>query len=419
MNNTRPILFRAAGLLALLVLLLLAGAPATSATGNAQGDSPHRAFVPLTAGKAAFSATPLPGIFNQVTAITHAGDDRLFVAEREGRIKIIHPDGRASVFLDIRHRVISDRGEYGFYDLAFHPGYKDPTSPGYGFFYVSFTSGADSRTAGDAAAVDVDLVVSRFRVSANPDAADANSEVILIAEPQTDDIHKGGAMEFDPRDSRLYVGIGDDFKNLSAQEAGSIKGKIVRLTVDDVPRDAPPGQQAAVAIEMFAGGLRNPWRLDVDPLGNQLFIGDVGDADWEEVNRVALNAPGANFGWPCLEGPLVKPQFANAAACQDPSRFTAPIHAYSHRDAGNNRCVIIGGKVNRPAHNRADGRFIFADLCSREVFALGLDVDGTWRRGLLGVVGDFPINTIGEDRHGYQYIGTGAEAGAIYRLYIP
>ena len=123
-------------------------------------------------------------------------------------------------------------------------------------------------------------------------------------------------MEFDPRNNRLYVGIGDDFKNLIAQDPTSIKGKIVRLTVDDVGRNAPPGQRAAVGLEIWASGLRNPWRLDVDWVGDQLLIGEVGDADWEEVNRASLSIPGANFGWPCLEGPLVKPAFANAPACQ-------------------------------------------------------------------------------------------------------
>lgn len=416
MSHTPHTLHRASGLLLLLLGLIVIAVARPTAAGDADT---RRVFVPLAAGKATFSATPLPGVFNQVTAITHAGDDRLFVAEREGRVKIIHPNGRVTVFLDIRHRVISSRGEYGFYDLAFHPGYADPTSPGYGFFYVSFTSGTDERAARGADTVDVDLILSRFRVSANPDAADAGSEVMLLVVPQTDDIHKGGSMEFDPRDNRLFLGVGDDFKNLIAQDPTSPKGKLLRLAVDDAPRDATPGQLVAVATEVWASGLRNPWRLDVDPLGNQIIIGEVGDAHWEEANRASLSAPGANFGWPCLEGPLVKPNFAAAPACQNPERFTPAIHAYSHRDADNNRCVIIGGKVNRPAHNRADGRYIFADWCSREVFALGLDVDGTWRRGLLGVVGELPINTIGEDRHGYQYLGTAAEAGAIYRLYIP
>ncbi len=196
MRHTRPTLTRSAGLAALL-LLLAAIAVQGAATGNAAGDTLHRAFVPLTAGKAAFSATPLPGRFNQVTAITHAGDDRLFVAERNGRIKILHPDGRSDVFLDIRHRVIATRGEYGLYDVTFHPGYADPTSPGHRFFYVSFTSKSGP------ADNDVELIISRFRVSANPDVANAASEVILLAEPQTDDIHKGGSMEFDPRDNCL------------------------------------------------------------------------------------------------------------------------------------------------------------------------------------------------------------------------
>ena len=410
MNRPYPTRQRAAFVVRVIVLtvvLLVVARP----TG-AGGDQTNRVFVPLAAGKAAFSATPL-GVFNQATAITHAGDDRLFVAERDGRIKIIHPDGRTSVFLDIRHRVIATRGEYGFYDIAFHPDYADPTAPGYRFFYVSFTS-----KTGPAANA-VDLVVSRFRVSANPDVADPNSEAILIAEPQTDDIHKGGSMEFDPRDNRLYIGIGDDFKNLIAQDATSLKGKLVRLAVDDVPRGLAGGRRATIAPEIWASGLRNPWRLDVDPIGDQVLIGDVGDAHWEEVNRAPLSAPGTNFGWPCLEGLLVKPEFAGAAVCQNPARFQRAVHEYSHRDEDNNRCVVIGGKVNRPTYNPADGRYIFADMCSREVFALGYDPDGSWQRALLGVVGEQLIITIGEDRHGVQYVGTAAEAGPIYRLYIP
>ncbi|HOU42104.1 MAG TPA: PQQ-dependent sugar dehydrogenase [Promineifilum sp.] len=401
-----------AGLLLLLASLTLRPATARPAASG-------RVFVPLAAGKVAFGATAIPGTYNEVTAITHAGDDRLFIGEREGRVKILHPDGRVTVFLDIRHRVIASRGEYGFYDIAFHPGYADPASPGYGFFYVSFTSGTDERAAGGAAAVDVDLIVARFRVSADPNVANPASEVPLLVVPQTDDIHKGGAMEIDPRTDRLFVGVGDDFKNLIAQDPGSPKGKILRLAVDEAPRDAPPYQLYPVTTEVWASGLRNPWRIDVDPLGDQLLIGEVGDADWEEVNRAPLSAPGANFGWPCLEGPLVKPSFSGAAACQNPERFERPVHAYSHRDTDNNRCVIIGGKVYRPAGNPTDGRYIFADLCSREVFALGYDADGSWPRTLLGVVGNELINTIGEDRYGTQYIGTAARGGVIWRLSIP
>lgn len=412
MRTTRHALYCSLLLLAVLSAL-------TAATRDdirsavAGGDQAGRSFLPLAVGRPAFSATPLPGVFKQVTAITHAGDDRLFVGEREGRVKIIHPDGRVTVFLDLRHRVMSHRGEYGFYDIAFHPGYADPTSPGFGFFYASFASEPVGRV------IDSDLVVSRFRVSANPDIASAASEVVLLAEPQTDDIHKGGSLDFDPRDNRLYVGVGDDFKDLIAQDNGSIKGKIVRLAVDQVPRDMNGGRRATVEAEVWAAGLRNPWRLDVDAPGDQIIIGDVGDSNWEEVNRAPLSAPGTNFGWPCLEGTTVKPEFAIAEACQNPAGFEEPIHEYSHRDEYN-RCVVIGGNVYRPSHNPGDGRYIFADMCSREVFTLGLDVgDGNWRRTLLGVVGDDLIITLGEDRHGIQYVGTASEAAPIYRLFIP
>ena len=229
MSHPQPIATRAAGLLLLLVGLA-AGALAGPAAARPAAAS--RVFVPLAAGKVAFGATAIPGTYNEVTAITHAGDDRLFIGEREGRVKILHPDGHVTVFLDIRHRVIASRGEYGFYDIAFHPGYADPASPGYGFFYVSFTSGTDERATGSVGAVDVDLIVARFRVSADPNVADPTSEVPLLVVPQTDDIHKGGAMEIDPRTNRLFVGVGDDFKNLIAQDAGSPKGKILRLAVD-------------------------------------------------------------------------------------------------------------------------------------------------------------------------------------------
>jgi glucose/arabinose dehydrogenase len=407
MQLLRPFIRPAArvALFAGLLALLIAGARLAAANANQTG----RALVPLTIGRAAFSATPL-GSFRQVTAITHAGDDRLFVAERDGRVKIVHPDGRATVFLDIRHRVLSGRGEFGFYDLAFHPGYADPASPGYGFFYVSFTSGVYGQS--------VNLLVSRFRVTANPDAADPASEVLLLVEPQTSQMHKGGALDFDPRDNRLYVGVGDDFKNVIAQDGVAIKGKLVRLAVDQVPRDATAGHQAVIEPQIWAAGLRNPWRIDVDPIGNQILIGDVGDSHWEEINLAPLTTAGTNFGWPCMEGPLVKPDYATQVACQNPQRFQRAIHEYSHRD-GAGRCAVIGGRVNRPSHNPGDGRYTFSDLCTGEIFALTRQSTGAWQRALLGALPQGPVATIGEDRHGTQYVGIGADDAPIYRLYIP
>ena len=373
-----------------------------------------RAYLPVAASwPSGFAAAALGSGFNQVTEVTHAGDDRLFIAERHGVVKILHPDGRITTFLDIHGRVISHSGEYGFFDIAFHPGYSDPASPGYGFFYVSYTTGFD-----DGVTLDVDFIVSRFRVSADPNVADPASEVFLQREKQSFNVHKGGGMEFDPRNNMLYVGMGDDRLLIIAQSDKSPKGKIIRLPVDSVARDLPGRATATISEEIWVFGVRNPWRFDVDTVGNQIFIGEVGDYLWEEVNLAPLAVRGYNFGWPCMEGGFVFPETNEVPQCQSPWLFKRAIHEYPHRD-GSGRCAVIGGKVNRPAHNPGDGRYIFADMCSRQVFALARDVTGAWQRTLLGVVGDFLINTIGEDRHGFQYIGTSAEAGPIYRLYIP
>ena len=398
-------------LLTTLALLLLGVMQTTTADDQAT----THVYLPVAADSTRFGAVPLGNGFSQVTDVTHAGDDRLFVAERHGVIKILHPDGRITPFLDIHNRVISHSGEYGFFAVAFHPDYKDPTAPGYGFFYVSYTTGTD-----DGVIIDVHFVVSRFRVSADPDVADPASEVILQFEKQSFNVHKGGGMEFDPRDNKLYVGMGDDRLLLIAQEDGRPKGKIFRLDVDKVARNATGDARrpAAPPREIWVYGLRNPWRFDIDPAGGAIFIGEVGDYLWEEVNLAPLGARGYNFGWPCMEGGFVFPETNEVPQCQSPWLFKRAIHEYAHND-GSGRCAVIGGKVNRPAHNPNDGRYIFGDMCSRQIFSLARDGGGVWQRTLLGVLDTNLINTIGEDRYGYQYVGTAAESAPIYRLYIP
>ncbi len=356
--------------------------------------------------------TPAGGGFNSVTEVTHAGDGRLFVAERAGVVKILHPDGTINVFLDIRHQVISHRGEYGFYDIAFHPDYADPSAPAYGLFYVTYTTGFD-----DGNTLDVDFIVSRFRVSADPNVADRATEAILLKEEQSFDVHKGGGMDFDPRDHMLYVGMGDDRLLAIAQSDRSPKGKIIRLPVDKVPPDLVGNAYGYLSDEIWALGLRNPWRIDVDPLSNQIFVGEVGDALWEEVNIVPLSVKGFNYGWPCMEGPLVIPEATDMPECESPWLFRRAVHEYPHKD-GSGRCAIIGGQVNRPYYDPTDNRYIFADMCTKELFALAHDA-GVWQRELLGVLDDYLITAIGEDVQGVQYVGTMNPSGPIYRLYIP
>jgi glucose/arabinose dehydrogenase len=398
---------RPAFALAALLLLLAAGLAAARPE-----QASTEVYTPVVVGPPAFAMIPVGDGFNQVTEVTHAGDGRLFIAERGGVVKILHPDGHTNVFLDIRHKVISHRGEYGFFDIVFHPDYADPASPNRGLFYVSYTTGSD-----DGVTLDVDFIIARFRVSADPDVADPATETMLLKEKQSFDVHKGGGMEFDPRDHMLYVGMGDDRLLLIAQSDRSPKGKIIRLDVDSVPPELVGDGRGYVSDEIWALGLRNPWKFDVDVPGNQIYVGEVGDLLWEEVNIVPLSLAGFNYGWPCMEGPFVIPEANDIPECAHPGLFHRAIHEYPHRD-GSGRCAVIAGKVNRPYYNPNDGRFIFADMCTREIFALTYN-GGAWDRSLLGIHDGALISVIGEGVDGVQYVGTVAASGPIYRLYIP
>jgi glucose/arabinose dehydrogenase len=365
-------------------------------------------YLPILASPPAsiLTVTPLGDGFEQVTSITHAGDARLFVVERAGRIKILHPDGRITLFLDISDRVLWNRGEYGLFDAAFHPDYANN-----GFFYVSYTTGFD-----DGVTLDVHFVVARFRVTADPNVANPGSETRLFYEKQSFDVHKGGGLDFDKRDNYLYVGHGDDRLLLIAQDIRSPKGKIFRLKVDDAP--ANDVATYILSDEVWAMGLRNPWRFDVDEPSGQIYIGEVGDLLWEEVNIAPLAAQYFNYGWPCMEGPIVIPEANDIPQCQNPENFVRAVYEYSHQD-GSGRCVIIAGKVYRPVSNPSDGRFIFGDMCTREVFALFKPGD-TWQVDLLGTLNELEfLFTFGEDYQGNLYVGTGYSPAPIYRLNIP
>ena len=401
---------RVALCLVVILSVVVMGAMAAQQSRAASG----KVLLPLTIGRPAFNLTPVGSGFSQVTEITHAGDDRLFITERAGVIKILHPDGRINTFLDIHHKVISHRGEYGFYDVAFHPDYNVPGSPGYGQFFVSYTSGFD-----DGVTLDVDFIIARYNVSANPDVADPGTETIIMIERQSFDVHKGGEMEFDPRDHMLYVGMGDDRLLNIAQSDRSPKGKVIRLDVDKVPPDVTGTDgQWYVSDEIWAMGLRNPWRFDVDVDSGRIFVGEVGDLRWEEINIVPLGIRGYNYGWHCMEGPEIIPEANDHPECQSPNLFRRAIHEYPHRD-GSGRCAVIAGHVNRPYYNPDDGRFIFADLCTREIFSLTEQPGGVWTRTLLGIHQGGLISTIGEDIRGFQYVGTVGEPGPIYRMFIP
>jgi glucose/arabinose dehydrogenase len=366
----------------------------------------ERVLIPLAA-RPGLVITPVGGGFDQVTSVTNAGDGRLFIAQRDGLVYVRRADGTTSVFLDIRDRVNPDGAEYGFFDLAFHPDYSDPESPGFGLFFVTYTGDADGKLA---------LYLSRFRFSANPDAANPASEARLLRIRQQSPLHKGGGLDFNRLDNRLFMGVGEDTEIALAQDMRSQKGKLLRVTVDDVPPELTGNAEGRAAIDIWALGLRNPWRVDVDETSGRVYLGDVGSGAWEEVNSVPLQAPGANFGWPCREGPDASGDGYGIAACTDGRTFEEPLYAYAH---GEYRCAIIGGHVVRDPV-APGGRYVFADVCSNEILTVAISGPATGQARVAGVLeGVEPIISLGEDAGGNPYAGVGGPARPVFRLTLP
>lgn len=391
-------LLRACGLALFVSLTVLLAHRATAQTQS------NTTYLPFATSNRNFDVEPVGQGFYVVTSITHAGDERIFVTERGGRIQILHPDNRETTFLDLSAKVVSSPGEYGLFDIAFHPGYADPSSPGFGLFYV-FYNGRE----GDA----IYSYISRFRVSADADVADPTSEVWLLRLQQLQLWHKGGELEFDPRDNSLYAAVGDDANPPNAQLLNSPKGKIIRLPVDDVPAAAAGDASDQIQPEYVVMGLRNPYRFDLDPQTNRLFIGDVGESTWEEISVATLDGSLPNMGWPCREGPEPFTLFQNHPVCAGSKTFVEPAASLAHIDG---HCAVVAGRFTRRGNSA--GEFIYSDLCSKEVFSMNF-VDGAWNSTRLGNAGvGGMVTTIGEDANGNLYIGNTESNGPIYRLIL-
>jgi hypothetical protein len=277
------------------------------------------------------------------------GDTRLFIVEKGGTIRIVK-DGSLlpSPFLDISGQVSTGR-EQGLLGLAFHPQYATN-----GRFIVHYTD-----LAGDTR-------VSGFRVSPDPDAADAASEVSILAEDQPFSNHNGGQVLFGP-DGYLYIMLGDggsaDDPGGRGQSLADLLGSILRVEPLEgggyaVPLDNPFASTAGARPEIWSYGLRNPWRVAFDPATGDLYIADVGQTRWEEVD-VSPSADGAgrglNFGWSVMEGPEC---FRDSSCDQD--AFELPVLSYDHGDG----CSITGGFVYRGAAIPAlQGHYFYSDYC--------------------------------------------------------
>jgi glucose/arabinose dehydrogenase len=329
-----------------LTLLACVGALLALPTGSA-----HGAAAPTEPG---FTDSPVASGLTNPTDMEFAPDGRLFVAEQAGRVRIAKPDGMLATFLNISTKVNSS-GERGLQALTFDPSFSTNR-----YVYLQYTKKKTSTTP----------VHNRVvRVTANGNKVVAGSEKLIFRlGNQTSDHHMGGAIDFGT-DGKLYIATGDNETPDKAQQPTNLFGKMLRINKDgtiptDNPFYAPPTSGNNRAI--WALGLRNPFKFAVQPgTTGTIFINDVGQDNWEEINR---GAPGANYGWPFCEGAHDYAGTPGEANCEAPPPYTPPIYEYPHEgDPLDSGCSITGGAFY-PATDQFPsgyvGDYFFADFCS-------------------------------------------------------
>lgn len=339
---------------------------------------------------------------SNTTSITHAGDNLLFVVDQKGLIRIVDSNGNVNPqpFLDIQNKVTTG-GERGLLGLAFHPKYNSN-----GYFYVNYV-GESNITH-----------ISRFKVnSSNENVADSQSEFVLLTVPQPFTNHNGGNLSFGP-DGFLYIGLGDGGgsgdPNRRAQNPMEYLGKILRIDVDQgnpyaIPSSNPFYNSETALKEIWALGLRNPWRFSFDRLTGDLWIADVGQNEIEEINfQPSASKGGENYGWRCYEGN--EPYSGNEGECQK-SGLTFPVHTYTHSLG----CSVSGGFVYRGSpSSEYYGHYFFADYCSNRIWTLHREGENWVRKDF----GQYPGNnfaTFGEDAQGQLYVA-GMTSGTLFRV---
>jgi glucose/arabinose dehydrogenase len=377
------------GLLAVVALLAgLAGAQPVAAAG-----------LPLTLVKDGFT---------EPVFVTNAGDERLFVVQQDGLVKIVHGDGAVSTFIDLSGVILHD-AERGLFSIAFHPNYARN-----GLFYVFYTGAADGAST-----------IAEYRVStADPDVADLASGRLIIAVTQPYAFHNGGWLGFHGK--YLFATIGDggslgDSLGL-AQSRDYLNGKILRINPRD-PDGGGPRTYSVPASNRFVGhagmdeiwslGLRNTWRCSFDRVTGKLWCGDVGQGNYEEIDRVTPRGSGYNFGWNRVEGyyTFTSGQ-GNGPICTSKCK-TLPIATYTHASNGG-YSSITGGYVSRRQGAALYGQYVFADYISGRVWEIPAD----WAAGSPlpdpVVDTDYNISSFGEGADGTLYLVD--RNGAIYRL---
>jgi glucose/arabinose dehydrogenase len=351
------------------------------------------------------------GLDQPIFVTAPAGDPRLFVVEKAGRVRII-ANGRLQrkPFLDVHKKVLAGgpTSEQGMFALAFHPDYATN-----GRFFVHYTARPDGDTR-----------VAEYRASdSDPNRADATTRRTILRVDQPFRWHNGGMMTFGP-DGMLWLGLGDGGVKNDPDDHGqnprTLLGSILRIDVDrreddkayGIPPDNPFADGQDGAPEVWAYGLRNPWRFDIDPRRGLLYIADVGEYRFEEINVIDLDKPGRNFGWAVREGDDC---FVGRSADCPTKGFVDPVVQYAHQE---DSCAVVGGFVYRgQAIPELAGRYFYTDFCSGRIrsFRYNAREKVVEKRDWSEQLGPIPLSTsFGLDADGDLYV-TSAE-GTVHRL---
>jgi glucose/arabinose dehydrogenase len=396
-------------------LLIAAAVLSAAAFACSDGDSENPGQTPATGTPAVTapagqtpSAVPQVAVQRLVTGLTRPtfvtnaqdGSGRLFVLEKGGRIDIIK-DGALlkTPMLDLTPIVLSSGNEQGLLGLAFHPEFAKN-----GRFFVAYTAKNSNDT------------VAEYHMDPASDTADANSAKVMLSVPDPFPNHNGGMLAFGP-DRYLYTSFGDGGSggdpNGNGQNTSVFLGKILRLDVDGgspyaIPKTNPFANNSSAKQEIWAYGFRNPWRFGFDRKTGDLWIADVGQDKYEEVDfQPAGDKGGQNYGWNVMEGNHC---YRPASNC-DQSGLTKPIFEYSHDDG----CSITGGYVYRgSAIPGLAGRYLLTDYCKPTLYATTRAADGSFSTQQLDTLPN-GVSSFGEDEAGELYITVDSE-GAVYRL---
>ena len=360
-------------------------------------------FQVALAQQPAASLVPFSTGFTLPLGIENCRDGRLFIVEKGGKIIICDSAGvkQATPFLDISTHIKSRGDEQGLLGLAFDPKYLTN-----GYFYVNYTD------------VNSNTQISRFRVSSsNPNKANPASEKLILNIIQPYGNHNGGCLRFAP-DGYLYIATGDggsagDPQN-NAQNKTSLLGKILRIDVHSgLPYKIPPTNPfvntEGYSKEIWALGMRNPWRFSFDAQNGNLWIGDVGQSLWEEIDmETSKGTGGKNYGWRCYEGNHAY----DTSGCQSQLNYTSPVSEYPH---ANNDCSVTGGYVYRgKKYPTLYGKYIYCDYCSG-TFKMLTKQGGNWLSTNLFTSDAYSFASFGEDRNKELYVANYTN-GIIYRF---